>query len=373
MNLITASGLHRAMHCGASRLLPVVRTESHWAARGTAIHKYLEDAARVGREEALSLVPDEYRGACEVIDLDRLPVDAGAWAAEVAFAYDPNRDMGRELGRSTERDYSGREDGEITGTADLVGLTPDAVVIIDVKTGFGDLPAPDRNWQLRFLALAAARTYGRHRAVVSLLWIREGEEPVAQSAVFDDLDLDAFADELRQLQHRTDDAPTTGPWCKYCPSFTSCPAQTAMIRHAVSDTGLQELSELKPLSPQHAAVAWERIKAVRAVIKHVEAALYAYAKEQPFELPDGKVVRHTVTRQWEDLDGAVARQVLREMYGDATADDACSFSTSKAAIERALKDRVEKLAPAKREVMERIRAAGGVVQKRSEGVKEVAK
>jgi hypothetical protein len=60
------------------------------------------------------------------------------------------------------------------------------------------------------------------------------------------------------------------------------------------------------------------------------------------------------------VDGAVAWNVLREQHGEAVADAACELSTSKAAIERALKEVAPRgsLAAYKRKALEAIGNAG---------------
>ena len=52
---------------------------------------------------------------------------------------------------------------EVAATADVVALMGnDGVAIIDYKTGHSRIAPAGRNWQLLFLALCAARRWGRY-------------------------------------------------------------------------------------------------------------------------------------------------------------------------------------------------------------------
>lgn len=385
--MISASQLHRISICPASAALPQTPEQSEHATRGTVIHHFLEDAAREGRDAALELVPEEYRELCAQIDLARLPVDPKAYAAEVALAYDPWNDRGRELGRGLGRDYTGLMPSELPGTADVIGLSADTVYVGDFKTGYeGYVPAARFNKQLKFLALAACRAYGRDTAIVELLHLRANGTPWRDRAEFTAFDLEDFAVELLQIlqrvgvaqrQYKTDKTATTvaGSHCRHCPAYRDCPSQTALIRAMATTPDALDEDIRAALTPQTAALAWERLKVAELAIDRVRKAIYAYAEKQPVELPNGAILGPTETRR-EYLDGAVVRQVLRKLATPDIADAACELESSKAAIQRAVKPLAEAwgmpIAGVMRKVLDAVREEGGVEVKTTVSVKEHA-
>src|SRR5690606_12850245 len=126
------------------------------AMRGQAIHAFLEAAAKVGREDALLEVSDEYRMVCESIDLEALPPLEGL-SPEVALAYVPETGDSIALDGVEGREYGSLPAGAIPGTADLIGLLDDdAVFIGDYKTGW-TAPRAETSMQIRMYALMAAR------------------------------------------------------------------------------------------------------------------------------------------------------------------------------------------------------------------------
>jgi hypothetical protein len=386
--LLTASSLGRYAVCPASAVLPRVESVPHErTTRGSVIHRCLELVAQVGREEALAEVPDEYRAACEAIDLDALPLDGMRWAQEVSFAYDVATGRARVIGHGLSREeaYQGLAPTEVTGTADSVGISADGltVYVTDYKTGRTEIARAAINWQLRFLALASTRAYGAVHARVALIHIPDSGLPWYDPASFDAWEVDGVALELRRLWDRVAFAAasvaagepplcTTGDLCRWCPSLPYCPAQTALVRQVARD--VEEGRDLAgALTPATAAAAWERVKSIKAAVKRAESAIYTFAAGSPIPLPGGLVLGPVETTR-EEVDGAVARAVLGELHGWDVADRACEFSTSKAAIERALRGVAattgKKITHLKRDALEAIGEARGITRKTTTTIKE---
>ena len=383
--ITTASALERNAKCLLSALLPKVLRESADATAGTAKHAYLADALDSGApEQALERVPAEYRDECASLDLSQLPAGyPGTCAAEVAFAFDVETGAGRELGRGLGRDYQGLADTEIPSTADVVALEgSDAVAIYDYKTGWGRQPRAAESWQLRFLALAACRAYGRSRASVAI--IRVGEDGAYYDrAEFDECDLlvtegdvsELFVDIEIALKNPASIASVPavpGDHCKYCPGFEHCPAQAALIR-AASGAPAELGVEGIVLTPETAAAAWRRIKDVERVLDATKTAIQAYAQLAPIPLGDGYELG-AVQQSRERVDGVRAHRVLVERYGEDIAGSAVEWKSSKAAIERALRPLVtkeRKISALKEEALEALRAAGAVEEKTFTLVKEM--
>lgn len=355
--LPTASRLERAMNCAASCVLPVVeRVGGEAQTQGKAVHKFLEDVrnnggGEEGRELALASVSDEYLPLCAAIDLAALPVNPEEFAAEVAFAWHWVTDTARELGRGLDRDYAEALDTEFVGTADVVGVLPDAVWVGDFKPRWSPNVTPAaRNYQLKFLALAACRAYGRNEAHVELIHVGP-DGAWHDRAKFDAYELDLFAGELRGLAEYVAQArampevatATEGPWCKFCPSFAACPAKRSLALALA-----QAPDNVIQLSPETAGAAWARLKAARQVLDRVEEVLESYARETPFTTPDGVVVQ-AGERRMEKIDGNAARPVLERLGIKAG-----EWSVTKQAITKAAgKGKAD-------EVFEALRKAGAV-------------
>ncbi len=391
--LPSASGLTRAFACIASTALPQASTTTPRGERGTEVHAFLERLQNgMSRDESLDAARPEWRTACECIDVERLPaIDAKGYAAEVAFAYSLGGDSAREVGRSIGRNYGPLAEDEIPGTADTVALLADgeSVYVGDYKAGYAKVPPAKDNAQLKFLALAACRAYGRSRAQVVIIRVRDDGSVWTDSAELDAFDLDLFAAELRDLRAKAVvvqavvkvgavPSVSMGDWCRYCPAFASCPGQTGLVRAATADPEALTAGVLKALTPENAAAAYIRLRQVEAAIGTAKEAVYRYAFAHPIPLPDGQVYGPVETHR-DELDAETARRVLAERFGAAVAEKACEFSTSKKAIDSALRE----VQTARREAGEKvtlrtlndealdaIRAAGGLTTKTRQDVRE---
>lgn len=299
--LLTASALERAEKCPPSQSLPWAREEFEQGRRGTELHSFCVRAAVVGREQALAECPPEWKAEAAAIDVSALPHTTGSYAFEVAFGYLPDSDIAFELGRDVGREvYAALNPRhELGGTADLVGLAEDAVVVLDLKTGRKWLPEPKQSLQLGFLALAASRAYGKPKAIVG--WIRLLDS--TPRLVLDTLEadeLDAMRERLQALRRRVakfaflrqkPDAKVAlhvGDWCRYCPGIRACWAHTT----ALPETG-------DPLLQYADQLAYVELLERRA--KMAREQLDAQAKNTPLPLPDGRVygprlsVRRSIT------------------------------------------------------------------------------
>lgn len=334
MKRLTASGLWRNFMCIASAVLPRAGHTDEWAARGTGIHAFLADVNTIGRAAALAKIEDEeLAAACAMINVERLPVDRAKYASEVAFAFSVRTGKARELGRDISRDYSSASDDEICGSADIVALVgDDAVFVGDIKTGFKHLRAPADNWQFKFLGLAAARAYGRSRAIVELIRIGSDGEPYRVGGELDLLDLASISEELRVLHAdvaraaAADVEPpaTTGAHCSGCPSISFCKAATALIR-APGDGWAEVTAE-------HALAAYEQREAVRAVLAKMDEQLDDFAAAHPFPLRDGRWYG-AIDKSRESLEGAQVWALINERYGADEAWKVTQISATKKAIE----------------------------------------
>lgn len=382
MTLPSASKLGLAFTCLGSAVLPRVDSLNEHADKGNAKHAFLALCLKLGRDAALAEVPEEYRADCAALDVSELPASqAGQWLAEVAFAFDVVSGEARILGENIGREYAahGRTERDIAGSADLVGLTPDAVVVIDYKTGRMPVTRCRDNWQMRGLAVMAARALGRSRAQAAVLYLDDDGRPRYDWASWDAFDLDGFAAEMQHMGgivlDKTAGLPTlrTGSHCRYCPALTTCPAQGAFVRQLVA-TPTETLAELEAglKDDETARLVFERVEAVEAVIKKAKAALYDRACSRPIPLGNGEAFGLTESSR-ESLKGNVAWDVIAKLHGPAVADAAVELDATKAGIKRALAavatETGRKVTALEREALDAIRAAGGAETKTTRAVK----
>jgi hypothetical protein len=353
LELPTASRLHRASICPASAVLPrIEEATSRAAERGKAVHQFLATVGTLGVEPALAAIPKEWHQDCRLIDLDSLPqVDPMAWAHEVALVYNVHTGRAREVGRNLERSYPPLAPGEIAGTADVVALTPDAVVVADWKTGWSKVPGAAVNWQVRFYALAAARAYGRERAVVAIVRLDSEGHARWDSAEFDEFDMATIEQELVALVARLEaehervargERPRVvyGDHCAFCPAVRACPAVGEFLVRAAGS---------EPAITSHAQVArWiSARKAGARFIEAIDAALEVYADAHgPVKTTDGMQYGRR-EKQRETIIGEAANIALRDEPTEVwTAVVKEKFTASKSGVKEAAK------LLAKREVVE---------------------
>ena len=293
---------------------------------------------RVGRELALEQVPDPHRSALEDLELEGLPLDPMAYAQEVAIAYDVETCEARELCRGQGRpDYValGAGPNDACGTIDVLGLTPDAVVVIDYKTGFADLGPVKSNWQLRGCALLAARAYGRERAIIAIIRVREGgEEHFVDRAVLGSMDLDIVEEALRDVRERKarfgemfargESVPTkqSPRWCKYCPSFESCPAKVNLLAVELSFAKAGADGTPRPAKTHEAPVLTDEAfprylletELLEQAVARRRAILEEAASERPRDLGDGYMYGQKMLVS-ESIDVVAGEKLLLQWLG----------------------------------------------------------
>ena len=333
--LPTASGLTRALACPTSCVLvQTTSSESSHASLGREVHIFLE---RVAKGEGVSCavlgLSSEAKAFAQALDLERLPVDllSGGWDAEVPMSFDLDSGEARRLDAAAGRAYGSVPASTIVGTADLLRVTGDTVLVVDAKTGRGWLPPPGQSGQLRFLALAAATIHGASEAIVGHLSLRPDGSTWLEVETLDALELGLVREQLQEARRAVESrhvAPREGAWCRYCPAFSVCPAKATLAAAVVQAPPV--------LSPETAAAAWKRLREVKAVLQRVEDAIREYAEQAPVPLGDGLELAAVSTLR-ESYDAAVAQAVVREMFGEEAAAGVVELSTTKGRLEAAVR------------------------------------
>lgn len=379
---LTASGLWLAFICLGSVLIERASESHEGTEKGIAIHSFLEAVNRLGRDAALEQIADaQIRAVCSLIDVERLPVDPARYAAEVAYAWDVVSGRGRELGRAIGRDYSAAVDTEICGTADVVGLLDDVALVPDYKSGHKHVQHPAQNWQFRFLGLAAARTYGKDRAIGEVIRIRDdGETPYRIAAEYDAFDLAGFAEELRELHAEASRYAASGErpplhvgaWCADCPALRFCPAQKELVQSfgAVTADGADRDALLanfeEGLTQENLPIAYGKLKSILAYGGKAMEVIERVGAKWPFATADGKMYGpHETKREW--LNGTVVWDVIKAAYGEDIAWAAVELKASKTGKGKSIDTAVRKIAAEtgkkithlNREILEEVRRRGG--------------
>lgn len=358
MTRISASSLGRAFACPGSLHLPIANTSSKDAREGTARHAEQEDAIR-GRD--LSRLPAE---------LAALIPDGAVVRAEVAVAYDVSTGTTRELGTSIGRAYGTLAPFEIPGTIDLFATAPGFCLVADHK-GHELVDPPTRNEQLLFGALCAAKLCGIDEAIAAISYLPTGE---VVHATLDALDLDAFAARLRQLQFaiaaqagkRPPDV-SENKHCKYCPSAHVCPAKVSLVKQLARGEDVL----LEPLTVDTAALAYERLGHAKRLLRRIEDAIFAFARDRPIPLKNGNVLGVHEKLGNETLDGDTVWKVVEDMFGRDVADAAVVRDATKKRLEEALKCAgVLPVAKHKAAVLAAVKKLGGIDRKRTMDVVE---
>lgn len=363
------------MLCAGSMVLPRVERTSKYAARGTAIHSYIATALSAGRAVALAECPEEHREICSKLELGNLVrLLGGHPLVEPAYVYNVRDDSARFLGQNIGRDYGLLTDVEIPGTDDLVAVKEDSIAIADVKTGHYIGDAAD-SWQLKALALAVSRHYGKDTVDATLIRLRDdGSWYYSPTVTWTAFDLDGFASELQSLYLRikrravqmkeegTVDVHPSDAACQFCPCVEACPAHTALARH-LPPTLSDIAAKCEAMSDSQLAESWDVVCRAEEIVKRVKDGLKTIVKDHPVKLASGKTLTAVLAPR-ETIDPEIARKVLTDRYGSEVSSAVFEVSASKKSIKAALNGKHE-------EALEAIRAAGGITVKYTETVKEV--
>lgn len=355
------------------------------------MHDFLRKVPEIGRDAALAECTHKEYALCEAIDFDELDtLQRGAFAREIAFAYDSSTDSARELARNvTKRDYSrfDLKPFEIPGTADLFGLMSATTGKVgDYKTGWTEVPPARFNRQLQLLAIMCARTFGLTSIVGEIIRIREDGSTWKSRWQWGMFELDEIAEDFRALHLRVakmrqlhadgERLPVVlGEHCKYCPAMSHCPEHLAIAKRIGTDDQRLELEQkLQAMTPQEAGILHMRLKAHKRLVAMAERTIYAMAKQDPIPLPDGRMLGEITKPGKEKVDGRVAWKVMLERYGHDVAAKAAEMKASKASIDRALalvelEDGQTKKAR-KAEIVADIKRHGGIEKKPTTTVTE---
>lgn len=357
--LPTNSRLETAFGCRASTVLPQADVRSDDAARGTALHAFLEnvvkfqDPARLtgpvdastllerARDAAVAEAPETLREAMKTIPLDRLvdlDLSPDRCAVEVAHAYDVATGTARELGRGTERNYGDLSPTEYAGTIDFAQLLGEGRGRIrDWKFGSSRRTPARENPQMLKGALDFARTHDLREVEVEIVrWDQDGV-PWFDSATLSIVDLDAFAFRLEDLHKRIEKDRadyeqgllprcTVSEHCRFCPAARFCPAQSNLARSLVDETtDVSQVATKKiVLTDDLMRQLVVQVPIAEKRLEEIKRAMKLFASQTPVSLPDGLVYGPRPDVRREIVDVELAKQVLTTKLGAEPAAAALS-------------------------------------------------
>lgn len=228
MTRITASKAALVAECGYSfrEGTPCVDERGRAAINGDLFHKaiasYIQTGARlVETGRTLKWLEDRLDHATAWVDEHKAP----GWQVEMAFAYDPHTGVGRILGYDIGRQYvdAGLRPNEIAGSADLVWMIGETVVVIDHKTGRSITGSV---WpQMQWLSVMASSATGA-KVARAVIWHATDYGIVEYEQIYDRADLAFISHAMRvNIAAVPDSWPTPGPHCEalYCSARSACP------------------------------------------------------------------------------------------------------------------------------------------------------
>ena len=186
-----------------------------------------------------------------------------------------------------------------SGKADIIIDDGERLMVIDYKTGRGNVPHPSRNHQIRGLAVAANDAIGPRRQVIGVIIQPDGFPYGPQCAVFDEDDLVQIRQEIDAglLVARDGNAPRqAGGHCKYCPHKPSCP------EHLLA---LSLSAPIGPIVPSSMGAWLDACAMAQSIIDFVKDEAKKMT-EAGVEIAGYKLVGGGTTKKIEDIAGAVA-------------------------------------------------------------------
>lgn len=223
--LPSASGLHRLVNCPGSYRMErdaIARNMtppdgSDEAASGTRIHRWLETESDEDWQ-ALSYAEQQTASMCHS-QAQRLLADFEKRHGVVTWMGREKRLAINAFGIVLDAASSLNRIG--SGQADLIAQAGDNLIVLDYKTGRGDVTPADANDQLRGLAALCSHINHSGSITVAIVAPLAGQPTIA---VFDRDALKAAKAWLVQTwlnaPHATETA--AGDWCQYCPARLIC-------------------------------------------------------------------------------------------------------------------------------------------------------
>jgi hypothetical protein len=298
---------------------------------GTAVHELLADHVR-GRPLSLRPVEVAQRYRVAEGDVVRLFDRAVAlWQTRV--------DMYPNVQTEVPLTYS--DDGvEMSGTADLLSISPDRVAIADLKTGRIRGDYLDQVYGYAFMALAVVAA---PEVLVEILWAHFGE---IDSHLLAAGDVAQWWEGYRTRLLNGRGAYAPGKHCQYCRKRRTCPGHRQTLERAIvaAEDGSLALTTLTPASAAEVGPQIASMLGALAVADRyrdaLEAIVRAYIDEHgPLEAGDGRILKYGKPRRRRVVDAQKGWPIVKSALGGDEDALARCVSMSTTAIEREVKAR----------------------------------
>lgn len=203
------------------------------------------------------------------------------------------------------------------GTADLVGVGPSSIVLVDWKFGTGSVDPPGWNLQLKALAIGAWERFGRMPVEA---WIVQPNAPEGSVATrYEPGEEAAFRALVEAIvaRARAPGAPLhAGEHCARCGARRACPERARAVERVPRH--LDVAGYLEAVPPAERGRFLRDLRAARAWIEEAletaeDAAIARGLEFEGFEVAPGRA-----TRAWRD--GERAEEALRAACEAAGAD-----------------------------------------------------
>ena len=340
--LPSASSLERLHNCPGSWLASkdMPDESSDVAESGTRIHRALETGDMTG------LSADEEQTA----DMCRTQGDKvlGDWNPDMdGIAYKEQRLGLTRIGGVVIVTDDTRSDLVFTGQADLILIDGKRGLVLDYKTGRGEVASAEQNHQLRGLAVMAAWVWRLDSVRVAIVQPWAGPASVAD---YDRQAIDQSRFWLLDLQERvklaTPDHLNPGAWCEYCKAKACCPALRSVALEPVEHMALTLpaddataraalFARAMEMTPQRLAALYRGLKLVGWYQAAIEGAMRKRVEDGEitgFRMKPGQMREkiNDVGAVWskceglgvkaEDFTGAcsVTKDALKTLLRDAT-------------------------------------------------------
>lgn len=322
MGLPSASGMERLINCPGSYLAEQSAPpseDSPWSAEGTLLHAVLayERPYADLTEEQQQLV-DRIR-AIEDMLVVKLGFDA------------PGTAVLREQ-REWYRDSLGKR--LWSGQADVIRLdTRKRALVIDYKTGRGDVESAEGNYQMRALAVLTAEHNEVDEVLVAIVQPFATSDPVVVRYTTAHLD-QAETETLVAIERSKDpEAPrVAGDHCKYCRALAGCPAAQQSVTDLATEAFAWTKEALPTFTGEQLAELLPKVKLAKRVCDAVEERAKAFI-DAGNEIPGWYLKPGAVRR--EISDASAAFELLSDILDQSAFVACCSVAVGK--LETAVK------------------------------------
>jgi len=340
--LPSASSLERLHNCPGSWLASkdMPDESSDVAESGTRIHKALETKSMAGlsadEEQTAQMCDDQ---AWNVI-ADWSPNMTGTPHNEIRLGL-------TRIGGVVVVNDDSTADLVFTGQADLIVIDGKRGLVLDYKTGRGEVASAEQNHQLRGLAVMAAWVWRLDSVRVAIVQPWAGPASVAD---YDRQAIDQSRFWLLDLQERvklaTPDHLNPGAWCHYCKAKAVCPALRSVALEPVEHMALTLpaddataraalFARAMEMTPQRLTALYRGLKLVGWYQAAIEGAMRKRVEEGEvpgFRMKPGQI-REKITdvgKVWAKCEGlgvkaeaftgacSVTKDALKTLLRDAT-------------------------------------------------------